>query len=252
MKAIMLTVLSIPMLLGTGVADAARCKYEKTKRDPVTNEKVIQSKWERVTNVMMDEHAQGFVSGMSVLDQKYLAVKLNTTDYFEVPGWYNNRYKSKPDKKAHKERQNKWKTHLSKEMVVFPAGSALRITMEDRSVVEVTSSGEVRSAGGLTMPNKEFKRKGLGGFLKMAAVSAAGADKVVSPHFRLDAVFVIRYELDEETLAVLSNNPAINMRVEARDDYYYLGARDTTNNLAWGSGANDKVIDALNCAANKK
>ena len=252
MKLLMFTVLSIPMLLGTSVADAARCKYEKTKRDPVTNEKIIQSKWERVTNVMMDEHAQGFVSGVSILDQKYLAIKLNTTDYFEVPDWYNNRYKTKADKKAHKERQNKWKANLQRELVFFPAGSVLRITMEDRSVVEVTSSGEVRPVGGLTMPNKEFKRKGLGGFLKMAAVSAAGADKVVSAHFRIDAESVIRYELDEETMALLSNKPAINMRVEARDDYYYLGARDTTQNLAWGSGANEKVKDALNCAASKK
>ena len=251
MKKLMFTVLSILMLLGTNVADAAKCKYEKTKRDPVTNEKIIQSKWERVTNVMMDEHAQGFVSGVSILDQKFLAIKLNTTDYFEVPGWYNNRYKTKADKKAHKDRQNQWRSHLKKEMVVFPEGSVLRITMEDRSVVEVTSDGEVRSNGGLTMPNKEFKRKGIGGFLKMAAVGAAGADKVVSPHFRIDGEFVIRYELDEEIMALLSNKPSINMRVEARDDYYYLGARDTTQNLAWGSGANDKVKDALTCAASK-
>ena len=68
----------------------------------------------------------------------------------------------------------------------------------------------------------------------------------------MDAEFVVRYALDEEILAVLSNKPAINMRVEARDDYYYLGARDTTQNLAWGNGANSKVQEALNCAASKK
>jgi hypothetical protein len=252
MKTLIFAVLSIPMLLGTGVVHAAKCKYEKTKRDPVTNEKIIQTKWARVTNGMMDVHAQGFVSGVSIVDQKFLAIKLSTTDYSEVPEWYNNRYKTKAEKNAHKDRQNKWKSHLKKDLVAFPAGSVLRITMEDRSVVELATSSEVRSVGGLTMPNKEFKRKGFGGFLKMAVVDAAGADKVKSPHFRIDAEFVMRYALDDETMALLSNKNAINMRVESRDDYYYLGARDTTQNLAWGSGANDIVQNSLNCAASKK
>ena len=252
MKRLMFSILIMPLLFGTGVAQAAKCKYEKTKRDPVTNEKVTMTKWDRVTNGMMDLHAQGFVSGISVVDQKYLGLKLNTTDYFAVPGWYRAGYSTRAEKKIFEDRLQKHKAHLKKDSVVFPAGSVLRITMEDRSVVELTANSEARSVGGITMPNKEYKRKGFGGFLKMAAASAADADKVVSPHFRVDAEFVIRYDLDDEIMALLTTKRAINMRVEARDDYYYLGARDTTQNLAWGRGSNDNIQNALNCAAGNK
>ncbi|MCH9027643.1 MAG: hypothetical protein IIA05_11085 [Proteobacteria bacterium] len=263
MNKIIFRTLLIPLLLGTqlGYAASASCKYQAEGLDPATNEKIIQTKWDRLTTMFGDtKTSQGFVSAISAGDAKYLGIKLKIVDYYAFPFLtpYSMKYLSGPKKAppADDPRYLDFLDMLLGDSLIVPEGSTLRITMADRSTMVLTSSEHVRARGNYTDPfQKRRSKKGLGGFLKKVAAAAIDAEiegeDVVNRNFLVEATAVMRYGLDDEALAVLRKSAITSMRVETRDRYYALGLRNRFENVEWGKKSRVKVQKALQCVAKR-
>lgn len=244
MKKLTLAVLAASMLLGAHAGHAAKCKFEKGL--PVT------TKWDGITNNMMNPITKGSVAAVFDGDRQkiLLGVQINTTDYYRPPEWYESKLK-KDDKDQYKALLKEHVSGLRDESIVIPAGSELRVTFTDRTTLTLMTGQETRPQGQVTKPGEKRKEEGFGGFMKSAAAAGLGGEEA-NPNFRVDATVDIYYELTPEDLDLLTRAPVMNMRVEARDNYYYLGTRDTDHNLAVTKKASLKVQDALNCVLNKK
>jgi hypothetical protein len=245
MKKLTLTVLAASMLLGAHAGHAAKCKFEKGL--PVT------TKWDTITNNMMNPMTKGSVAAIFDGDrqQTHLGIRINTTEYYRPPEWYESDLK-KDDKDRYKALLKEHVAALRDDSLVIPAGSKLRITFTDRTTLTLTASQDIRTKGQVTKPNEKFKEKGFGGMMKSAAAAGMGGSAEKNPNFRVDASVVISYEMTPDDLDLLTRSPLMNMRIEARDNYYYLGTRDPDQNLAFGEKASFKVQNALNCVLQKK
>lgn len=245
MKNLILTVFAASMLLGAHSGHAAKCKFEKGL--PVT------TKWDGITNSMTNPLTTGSVAALFDGDRQktYLGVRINTTEYYRPPEWYESELK-KDDKDQYKMLLKEHVSLLKNESVVIPAGSELRITMTDRTIHTLTVGQETRTKGQVTKPNKKFEEKGFGGLMKSAAAAGLGGDSETNPNFRVDATVDIAYELTPDDVDLLTRSPIMNMRVEALDNYYYLGSRDTDHNLAFSEKSSLKVQNALDCILSKK
>jgi hypothetical protein len=245
MKKLTLAVFAASMLLGAHAGHAAKCEFEKGL--PVT------TKWDDITNNMMNPMTKGSVAAVFDGDRQrvLLGVQIKGTEYYRPPEWYESDLK-KEDKKRYKAMVEEHESYLQNESIVIPAGSALRITFTDRTAITLTADQETRATGQVTKPNKKFEEKGFGGLLKSAAAAGMGGSTETNPNYRVDGTANIFYELTADELDLLTRSPVMNIRVEARDNYYYLGTRDTTQNLAVSEKASLRVQDALNCVLNKK
>ncbi|NIL94644.1 MAG: hypothetical protein GTO71_09425 [Woeseiaceae bacterium] len=245
MKKLTLAVFAASMLLGSHAGHAAKCKFEKGL--PVT------TKWDDITNNMMNPMTKGSVAAVFDGDRQkiLLGVQIKATEYYRPPEWYESKLK-KDDKDQYKALMKEHVSGLRDDSVVIPAGSKLRVTFTDRTTLTLLTGQEIRPQGQVTKPNEKFEEKGFGGFMKSAAAAGLGGEQETNPNFRVDATVDIFYELTPEDLELLTRAPVMNMRIEARDNYYYLGTRDTDHNLAFSKKASLKVQNALNCALNKK
>jgi hypothetical protein len=239
MKQLILAVFTASMLLAASVGHAAKCNFEKGL--PVTTE------WDGITNDMMNPTARGAVAAVFDGDRQrvLLGVQVKTSEYYRPPEWYGSDLKKKSMVKEHE-------AYLQNEGIVIPAESELRITFVDRTTITLMTTQELRANGQVTKPNNKFEEKGFGGFLKSAVAAEMGGSSETNPNYRVDGTLNIFYELAPDELDLLTRSPIMNIRVEARDNYYYLGTRDTDHNLAVSEKASLKVQNALNCVLNKK
>jgi hypothetical protein len=245
MKNLTLAVFAASMLLAAHTGHAAKCKFEKGL--PVTTE------WDGITSSMTNPLTTGSVAAVFDGDRQkvLLGVQVKTTDYYRPPEWYESKLK-KDDKDQYKALLKEHVAGLRNDSVVIPAGSELRITFTDRTTLTLVASQETRPQGQVTKPGEKFKEKGFGGMMKSAAAAGLGGSAEKNLNFRVDAKANVFYELTPDDLDLLTRSPVMNIRVEARDNYYYLGTRDTDHNLAFSEKASLKVQDALNCVLNKK
>jgi len=245
MKNLTFAVFAASILLAAPAGHAAKCKFEKGL--PVT------TKWDDISVGMTRPLTTGSVAALFDGDRQktLLGVQIKATDYYRPPEWYESKLK-KDDKDQYKALLKEHVSGLSNDSVVIPAGSELRITFTDRTTLTLVAGQDTRPQGRVTKPNEEFKEKGFGGMMKSAAVAGMGGSDEKNPNFRVDATANIFYELTPDDLDLLTRSPLMNVRVEARDNYYYLGTRDTDHNLAFSEKDSLKIQDALNCVLNKK
>ena len=224
-------------------AEAAKCKYQKGEQ--------VATKWASIVSSMMNPTTLGAVAAGLNGETVTLGVQIKTTDYYYAPDWYESELK-KDNRDQYDALLKDYTSNLKNDSVVIPVGSILRITMRDRTILELTATQDIRGKADVTRPNKEREEKGFGGFLKSVAVAATDSDIETNRNFRADARVSIYYELTPDDLDILTRKSVLNMRVEARDNYYYLGTRDNDFNLAISEKSGLKVQSALNCALKKK
>jgi hypothetical protein len=115
---------------------------------------------------------------------------------------------------------------LERDALVVPAGSTLRITLEDRTNVVLTTAEDFKGRGSAE------KRPSEGTWEKIA----------------ITADVRLRYPLDTEAIAALTAKTAINMRLETRDRYYSFGARSAElQPVKWSKKSSAKFKEALSC-----
>jgi len=229
---LILTALLVPC---TSFAKDAACEYFPEAVNPDTNEKIIKTEWDRLTSkmgmMMGAPSTQGAVRGISKGDSTFLGVQVLATSYHPIPpelgvSLENNNMITKTG--IYDRRLNPFAKEIQTEALVVPAGSTLRITMEDRTTIILTTSDEVRAHGSSTRP-----------------LSSDNQTK----NFRVKAEAMLEYALDADALAALTTKPAINMRLETLDRYYDFGGASmtATSSNVWSEKSNGKIQRVLGC-----
>lgn len=237
MKKMIGTTTALSLLLASTGALAANCEYSKDKFPGPGGSQLTQTKPTRVTGPVQ-------LSAMFNEDSKYLGVTWHVTDFFPKP----------EDMKNKDPEFEEFKQTIKNDTFVFPAGSTLRFNFTDRTAHAIELGWDYRFAGELTQPGKEYRAKGLIGFLG----SAAGADDEddyasKSPNWRVDADALMVFPLSDEDIAVLSVKNPMGMRLESRDRYFHsdFTAQEMIENSEprGARNANKKIREMLDCMA---
>lgn len=276
MNRFLIAICTAPMLFGVPLADAAVCKYQTQSVDPVSNEKFVQTKWDKVATMFSGGKSIGSIAAIARGDERYLAVKIGVIDYYPFPDELRAEAVATMNEKTLKKYRKRgavgqYKAEIKQlerppenqnyrdfldfllgESLIIPAGSTLRLTLDDNSTIMLSTTERIRERANYTQPYKEKKMKGFGGFLAKAASAAldaeTGAESVVSPDYMVDGYISIDYLLDAEALDLLSRAAVTSLRVEARNKYYTLGTRSTQyETVRWSKKSNLKIQNALKC-----
>jgi len=234
MRRFVLLLLAAPLLPGIGLAKDAECVYAPETVDTTTGQKIVTTEWYRLSSRMMQMAAamstDGAVRGIVEGDTKYLGVQLRSQNLYPIPPELgvslekNNMFTKKG---IYDERLIPFDVKIQSDALVVPAGSSLRITLEDRTTVVLSSDEEVRVNGSSTKPLSSDNK---------------------TPHFRVTARADLKYALDDETWARLMSAAAVNMRVEAEDKYYSFGHPSTPNAAnVWSDKYNGVIQGVLKC-----
>jgi len=273
MKQFLFALCAIPLILGTQTASAASsCKFQKKSVDPVTNEKLVQTKWDKVATMFSGAKNIGSVSAIAKGDERYLAVKIGVIDYFPLPDELTaaavtmmdedelddyedmgaaKRFRAEIEQLEGPPEHQGYRDFLDfllGESLIIPVGSTVRLTLGDQSTLTLATTERIRERANYTQPHKAKKMKGFGGFLANAAAKAAGAESVVSSDYMVDGYVSINYLLGAEAFDLLSRSTVTSLRVEARDSYYTLGKRNNQyETVTWSKKSNLKIQNALKC-----
>jgi hypothetical protein len=234
MRRHLLILLAAPLLPGIGLAKDAECVYADETVDATTGQRNVTTEWYRLSSRMMQMAApistDGGVRGIVEGDTKYLGVQLRTQNLYPIPpelGVSIEKSNMITKTGIYDRRLIPFEVDIQKEALVVPAGSGLRITLEDRTMVFLTSDERVRADGSSTKPGNSDNK---------------------TNHFRVTARADIRYALDEESWDRLMGMPAVNMRVEAEDKYYSFGHPSTPNAAnVWSDKYNGTIQGVLKC-----
>jgi len=124
-------------------------------------------------------------------------------------------------------RLNPYIKKLQNDSSFVPAGSTLRITMEDRTTFIVTTAEDFKIQARVDRPQWNSNK---------------------TPHFRVRVTAELEYFLSADALATLTAKPAINMRLETTNRYYTFGHRNMPyKKFAWAPKVNLTIQKALNC-----
>ena len=215
-------------LAGFDSALAAGCKYQVQSTDPDTGEKTLVTKAVRVSTLMAS--VTGSVQFSSVGNQTYLFAGVRAANYFPIPPELNiDLNKSDPEKEMgrYDPRLDEVLEELKASEGFVPAGSTLRITLEDRSVI--TLEAEKDSAG----RSKGWKPQ-------------EGDNE--GPNFMILSDIGAKYPLDDAVIKALTERKAISMRLESADRYYEFASRmNPQYPLTWGKKNGEQFQEALNC-----
>ena len=85
MNRFLIAICTAPILFGIPLADAAVCKYQTQSVDPVTDEKFVQTKWDKVATMFSGGKTIGSIAAIARGDERYLAVKIGVIDYYPFP-----------------------------------------------------------------------------------------------------------------------------------------------------------------------
>lgn len=272
MNRFLIAICTAPILFGIPLADAASCKYQTQSVDPVTNEKFVQTKWDKVATMFSGGKSIGSISAIARGDERYLAVKIGVLDYYPFPDELRAEAVATMNEKTLKKYRKRgavgqYKAEIKQlegppenqnyrdfldfllgESLIIPAGSTLRLTLDDNSTLMLSTTERIRERANYTQPYKEKKMKGFGGFLAKVVEAETGAERVVSSDYMVDGYISIDYLLDTEALDLLSRAAVTSLRVEARNKYYTLGTRSTQyETVRWSKKSNLKIQNALKC-----
>ncbi|MDH5262896.1 MAG: hypothetical protein OEX74_15945 [Gammaproteobacteria bacterium] len=221
MKKLAFSIIAAFLLPSLTQAQAAECTYEPETVNPSTNAKIISTAWEFINQP--DE--LGFGPGTKISPVQaisdggtiFLAFKHGVTHYHAIPPEFEivleeSDYKKKTGK--FDLRLKPFVANLENRPYVIAKGSALRITLEDRTNLLLYSIEDFAYPATVTMPQWEDNER---------------------PDYRVTYSEVMaRYVLDDDAIALLSNNRVVALRQALPDEDRYFGRR----NLIW----DDKII----------
>ncbi len=233
MKKIIVLLLAATLVPGISFAKAASCEYRDDVVDPVTQEKTVRTKWEKIThdNEPGDPSTTvGRVSGVTEGDAVLLGVRIPINIYYPIPPELGIKLedtniitkKGKFDK-----RLDPYVEEWENTPIFVPTGSRLRITLADRTDVLLTTVRDTNAQAEVTMPQwgNNF-----------------------SPYFRASANVELRYALNADDLASLTGQPFQSMRLETGDRYYTFGGRKLVwDNLAVNKKSKLNIQKVLKC-----
>ncbi len=233
MKKLLFLLLPALLLPGLAFAKSDPCEMREETVDPATQEKTIKTKWVKLSHsVNYMNLSAGKVSGVSVGDEKFLEVSIpNTTSYVFPTEFETGSGRTlelgdatilKDEKKYYvfKETGEKveyidamlfFHSKLQQIPIVVPAGSSLRITLEDRTEVVLETVQEFKAA------SRDVK------------VSLPHSKGNNSSFFRAKTNLELRYALDADAIASLTGQPIMNMRLATATQYFLFGR----SNLDW-------------------
>jgi hypothetical protein len=206
------------LLPGLALAQASTCEYIPETTNPVTGEKIVATKWQRIKQGDGSgmSFTRGYVRAISEGDEKYLGIKNDYRSYSPIPPELGIRLEDTnmiTRKGIYDPRLNAVVERLKQVPFALPVGSELRLTLEDRTTVTAMTSEEYSTLPEVLKPQHPPNS---------------------APDFRLEYRVMPRYLLDADAIALLSNNLVVSLRMEFPNQYYYFGHR----NLIW----DDRVI----------
>jgi len=234
MKKVFLLLLPVLLLPGFALAKSDACVISEETVDPVTQEKTIKTKWEKIAHTVDYANiTKGRVSGISVGDDKFLGVRIPSILSYVFPDRFESELqgytfelgdatvltnkekfyviKETGQKVEYEEAKLFYLSTLQRIPIVVPAGSSLRITLEDRTEVVLKTAQEFKAASRdvkASLPNSKNNKSSL---------------------FRVKTTLELRYALDADAIASLTSQPIMNMRLATAYQYYYFGG----SNLVW-------------------
>jgi hypothetical protein len=196
-------------------AKSDACEIREETVDPATQEKTIKTKWEKISHsVNYANMTVGRVSGISVGDDKYLGVRMPVTFRHVLPADYETKLEDTTilsNKDRYKEGVAWFASELKRNPTVVPAGSKLRIILEDRTEVVLETAQDFRAAPNnfkIELHNSAYKK---------------------SAFFLTKTTAELRYALDADAISSLTSQPIMNMRVATGYQYITFGRA----NLVW-------------------
>lgn len=214
--------------LAGAAAQAAECNYQVQSTDPGTGEKTLATEFVKVSTLMAS--VTGSVQFSSVGNQTYLVAGVRAANYFPIPPELNiDLANSDPVKQTGRfdPRLDAVLAQLNAETGFVPAGSKLRITLEDRSVITLEAEKDVAGRSNGWKP-QEGDNEG--------------------PNFMILSNIGAKYPLDDAAIKALTARKAISMRLESADRYYEFASRMAPQNtLTWGKKNSEQFQEALNC-----
>jgi len=218
MKRIKLAILAASLLPGVALAQESTCEYAPESINPVSNEKITTTKWQRIKQGDGSgiSFTRGSVRGISEGEEKYVGIKIDYLRYRPIPPELGIRLEDTnmiTRKGIYDRRLNAVVERLKKVPFTLPGGSKLRITLEDRTTITVMADEEYSVLPAVTKPQHPPNN---------------------AEDFLLKYRVMPRYLLDTDAIALLSNNLVVSLRMEFPHQYYYFGHR----NLIW----DDRVI----------
>ncbi|MDH3351709.1 MAG: hypothetical protein OEM51_09180 [Gammaproteobacteria bacterium] len=222
-------VIAITLLLGSGAARAAECKYSDRSTDPATGVQKLATRPVEISTAMVS--SSGWVHAVSIGDDRFLAIKLRAKNQFPIPPQLNiNLANSDQEQRTgrYDPRLNQELRRLQHETAFVPAGSTLRITLEDRSVIVLTSKEDSSAR------NKGWKPQ-------------SGSENT-GPNFLLLSEVNALYPLSAEMIRALTSRLAVSVRMETADRYYEFASRmNIQYPLTIGDKNGRQLQEAVNC-----
>ncbi len=254
MKKLTGLVVIVAVLANSGLAYAAKskCEFSQNTVDQSTGEKNIQTKFDAVvTSVAVGEsEAKGAISVILTGGQKYLAVKMDTMDHYQLP----DKFAGIEDPSWHPEYRD-FLDSLLGDATIFPAGSTARLDLDDQTSVILKRDQHLRVRTHYATPGQNpYQRdktqktaKKLIGFLAKALDEDIEVDSATSHHYAVPTTVVLKYPIDAESEEILKRAVVTGMRIEARDRYYTFGWRTLRQFVGWNTKSYLKIRDAMLC-----
>ncbi len=235
---VILTALLWPGVL---LAQATDCGALEESVDPTTGERSIITKWRSLTSV--GALPKGSIRGISRGDQTFLGVHLTAATYYPIPADLDIS-PDDADQITHRgvfdARLNPFIKELQEDSFFVPAGSTLRITMEDRTTVTVKTVEDIKIRSRVDRPRWNNNK---------------------TPHLRVRITAELEYFVSADALATLRAKTAINMRLETQDQYYSFGRNNrffgenfwtpktnfTLKQFAWAPKVYPAIQTVMNC-----
>jgi len=146
-KALITLSLAITLFLGSSMADAAKCKYQKNELDSFTQEKIVWTKWTSFTPYGNQVTHHGWLSAFSRDDAKLLVMKIVLVEH------------TSDQPRA---------SYLDGRLII-PQDAKLLIHMADDSIVELAAR-EQAVGSSRVIPPGEITNRGTGYIVKTTAV----------------------------------------------------------------------------------
>jgi len=175
--------------------------------------------------------SSGAVQAISIGDDKFLAVRLRARNMFPIPPQLNiNLADSDQYKRTGRfdPRLDLVLDRLKRDTAFIPAGSTLRITLQDRSVIVLTSVKDNSAS------NQGWKPQ--------------SGEENTGPNFLLLSEASALYPLDADMIKALTSRLAVSVRMETADRYYEFASRmNIQYPLTIGEKNGQQLQEALNC-----
>lgn len=222
-------VIAIALLLGSGVTQAAECKYADRSTHPDTGAQRLATKIVTISALMASN--SGAVQAISIGDDKFLAVRLRARNVFPIPPQLNiNLADSDPYMMTGRfdPRLDQVLDHLKRDTAFIPAGSTLRITLQDQSVIVLRSDKDSSARNQGWKPQSGEQNDG--------------------PNFLLLSEASAMYPLDADMIKALTSRLAVSVRMETADRYYEFANRiNVQYPLTIGDKNGRQLQEAVNC-----